>query len=306
MWSLDEVKNALGVTGTYQDATIQVYIDEVIDFLIGAGVSESYITSGIISRGVADLWNYGAGEGKLSSYFMIRAAQLAVRSQIGATIHTPVHPSQPDQPDNPDNPDNPDQPDEPEQPTLPDGYIALDYVVANPVVGATVYLDTGVTPTANTGADYTIEPTALALNGSHTLSSNCVFMATLQPSQFLFNRFGITAVIPDVPKVNTKYHIQAFVNNNMAKVNEYSVPVSAGAQVSSALMLGCFGGAINDSSYWFTGKIYELKLYEADELIKDFVPAQRTSDSKVGFYETVGGAFYESSGSGEYEAGGQL
>ena len=76
---LDDVKNALGVTGSYQDATLQSYIDEVTAYLMDAGVASNKITSGVIARGVADLWNYGAGEGKLSQYFMQRAAQLALK-----------------------------------------------------------------------------------------------------------------------------------------------------------------------------------------------------------------------------------
>lgn len=80
MYSLNDVKNALGLTGTYQDATITVYINEVVDYLTDAGVPSAKITSGIVARGVSDLWNYGAGEGKLSSYFKDRAAQLAVKA----------------------------------------------------------------------------------------------------------------------------------------------------------------------------------------------------------------------------------
>lgn len=76
---LEDVKNALGITGDYQDATLTVYIDEVVDFLTEAGVKESYITSGIIARGVADLWNYGSNDGSLSSYFKERATQLSFK-----------------------------------------------------------------------------------------------------------------------------------------------------------------------------------------------------------------------------------
>ena len=79
MAMIDDVKDALGITGIYQDKTLAVYIDEVIDFLKGAGVPSSKITSGVVARGVSDLWNYGAGEGELSSYFMQRASQLALR-----------------------------------------------------------------------------------------------------------------------------------------------------------------------------------------------------------------------------------
>ena len=79
MPTLANVKTALGITGSYQDATLQIYFDEVVAFLIDAGVAESLITDGIVARGVADLWNYGAGEGKLSEYFMQRATQLAYK-----------------------------------------------------------------------------------------------------------------------------------------------------------------------------------------------------------------------------------
>lgn len=76
---LTKVKYALGITGTYQDNTISEYIDEVVAFLNDAGVPSNLITSGLVSRGVADLWDYGNGAGKLSEYFMQRAAQLAYK-----------------------------------------------------------------------------------------------------------------------------------------------------------------------------------------------------------------------------------
>ena len=75
---LEDVKKALGITGDYQDATISIYIEEVEDFLHGAGVPAEKITAGIVARGVTDLWNYGGTDGKLSEYFYHRAAQLAL------------------------------------------------------------------------------------------------------------------------------------------------------------------------------------------------------------------------------------
>lgn len=76
---LPHIKSALGIEGDYQDATITEYIDEVIAFLMDAGVQSKNITPGIVARGVTDLWSYGSGEGKLSSYFMQRASQLALK-----------------------------------------------------------------------------------------------------------------------------------------------------------------------------------------------------------------------------------
>ena len=77
--TLERVKDALGITGNYQDATIQEYIGEVTDFLTDAGVKPENITPGILARGVSDLWTYGGGGGTLSPYFLQRAAQLAYK-----------------------------------------------------------------------------------------------------------------------------------------------------------------------------------------------------------------------------------
>lgn len=79
MATLENVKAALGITGSYQDDTLNQYINEVTAFLTDAGVSAANITDGLISRGVSDLWAYGSGDGKFSSYFIQRASQLSYK-----------------------------------------------------------------------------------------------------------------------------------------------------------------------------------------------------------------------------------
>lgn len=77
---LTAVKSALNIGGTYQDDALAQYIAEVKAFLAGAGVAEAKMTPGLITRGVADLWAYGSGDGKLSEYFIQRAIQAALQS----------------------------------------------------------------------------------------------------------------------------------------------------------------------------------------------------------------------------------
>lgn len=76
---LEQVKSNLGITGTFQDITIQGWIDEVEAFLIDGGVLKENITAGIVAIGVKDLWNYGSGDGSFSNYFIQRATQLAYK-----------------------------------------------------------------------------------------------------------------------------------------------------------------------------------------------------------------------------------
>ena len=79
MTTIEDVKKALNITGDFQNDAIQIYFDEVISFLNEAGVKNENITAGIVARGVSDLWNYGAGEGELSDYFMKRCKQLSLK-----------------------------------------------------------------------------------------------------------------------------------------------------------------------------------------------------------------------------------
>lgn len=74
---LDDVKSLLGITGTYLNTTLTNYITEVTDYLTEAGIDEDNIPSGLVARGVIDLWNYGSNDGKLSEYFYQRATQLS-------------------------------------------------------------------------------------------------------------------------------------------------------------------------------------------------------------------------------------
>ena len=78
---LMKVKNALGITGDYQNDTLSIYIDEVKEYMKGGGVPVDVVNStlavGAICRGVADLWNYGAGNTEFSTYFLQRVTQLA-------------------------------------------------------------------------------------------------------------------------------------------------------------------------------------------------------------------------------------
>ncbi len=78
---LEKVKANLGITGDFQNDTIEGYIAEVQEFLKDSGVDSKIVEdvsiAGLISRGVADLWEYGSGRTSLSPYFIQRVIQLA-------------------------------------------------------------------------------------------------------------------------------------------------------------------------------------------------------------------------------------
>lgn len=78
------VKRRLSETGTFQeiDATLQDYISDVCDYMLGAGVTEDVIAShvGTVARGVDDMYTNNPGGADFSPMFKNMVAQLALRS----------------------------------------------------------------------------------------------------------------------------------------------------------------------------------------------------------------------------------
>ena len=77
---LATIKLTLNINGDHFDMVLNPIIDEVKGYLSSSGVRSDVLSStlavGCIARGVADLWNYGNGDTKLSAYFYERADQL--------------------------------------------------------------------------------------------------------------------------------------------------------------------------------------------------------------------------------------
>lgn len=74
---LPKIKKAKTITGNFHDDALLIVIEEVLSYLIDAGVKEKNITVGVVARGVSDLWDVPNGE--LSNYFIQRAKQLALK-----------------------------------------------------------------------------------------------------------------------------------------------------------------------------------------------------------------------------------
>ena len=81
---IEKIKVRLGITGSYHDELLSAYAEDVKAFMVSGGVPsdvvESDVSIGVISRGVADLWNMGAGDGKFSEVFFQRMSQLRYES----------------------------------------------------------------------------------------------------------------------------------------------------------------------------------------------------------------------------------
>ncbi len=77
---LEQVKKLLGITGKFQDETINGWIDEIKQLMIDGGISPSIVndvkSAGVIAKGIDDVYFQKTN---LSNYFWQRATQLAYK-----------------------------------------------------------------------------------------------------------------------------------------------------------------------------------------------------------------------------------
>ena len=196
---------------------------------------------------------------------------------------------------------------------LPTGYTELEYIEST----GTQYINTGVV----LGQDYTntnikLEYDALINNGAKwqvcgTLGTDGIYIG-VNSSDIIYYGTGFNDVSTGVtnPFVKCKYINDA--KNGVIKVTNLSTntdivnlthtPVTK-TTVLPMILFGFSTSATAISPEKMSGKMYNAKIYNNNELIRHFIPAKRLSDSVIGMYDTVSGAFFTNSGTGDFVAG---
>lgn len=191
------------------------------------------------------------------------------------------------------------EPDESEVIELPDGYTQLAYISNNNAAG----FDTGITPTANTNAEYKIN-----LDTCDTYSRYILVSPTVDNLLYPQHYFPVAtsygwkankmktsnqnAAALGTPTTGVDYVASAFGSGNQVTVNGTTATVLIGAtEVTEPLWL--FGYKEQNTYYHMQGKMYYCKIWESDVLVRHFVPCSNP-DGVIGMYDIVEGKFYQS------------
>ena len=90
-------------------------------------------------------------------------------------------------------------------------------------------------------------------------------------------------------------------NQSIDGVQYGQLEMASAASSSQTMYLGaCRIGWGSGVSSGMIGKIYGMKIYDGDVLVRDFIPAMRIADDVVGFYDIVNDTFYTNAGSGTF------
>jgi hypothetical protein len=83
---------------------------------------------------------------------------------------------------------------------------------------------------------------------------------------------------------------------------EYPLDYTGSVQARSLWLFGR-NQASNAANYYSTTKMWYCKMWDGDNLVRDFVPCCRKSDGKFGMYDLVTSNFFDSEGTGEFSYG---
>lgn len=187
---------------------------------------------------------------------------------------------------------------------VPSGYTELEYIESS----GTQYIDTGYTPNGNTK----VVSEVMLLNG---VTWEAIFGS--QQIQFAVLRCNNTATLcSDLFGTEDTTNTISIQTNQKMTVSLDAVNITL--SVDSATKTVGYSTTMPTRSMWLFAKInaygtmdiqgsyqrhYRDTIYSSGELVRDFIPARRNSDSVLGMYDTVNDVFYTNAGSGTFIAG---
>ena len=194
-----------------------------------------------------------------------------------------------------------------EESPLPVTYEAVEFIQAYGLA----YIDTGITSSENTKIE--IECCALDNLTPSDQHSRVMLIAGSTASQMIavypnaggseMNiRFG-SSWVPSSAVVNIYEKIKVTFDNSSLTVEQNGVSTTdtytAGTIDPNTIYL--FKVAYN-SNYWATGRVYSLKIWDGQTLVRDMVPCYRKTDRELGMYDFVSATFFRNAGMGSFRA----
>lgn len=191
-------------------------------------------------------------------------------------------------------------------PTLPTGYTELEYIQSS----GTQYIDTGFKPSGNSGivVDYQQVGTIAyqdPLFGARQSSSNTAFSMWLS-SNVTYPQYGNVSYDAKPISINNNTRLIYKLDKGIASCGDKTVSFSQLSFTSSynlVLFSVNTGGTVDTRR--ISGKLYNCKIYDNNEIVRDFIPCKNPS-GVIGLYDTVNSQFYQNAGSGAFVAGPEI
>ena len=177
---------------------------------------------------------------------------------------------------------------------LPSGFTKLAYIQSS----GTQYVNTGVVATVNTAIHFNFSDLVLPRTGDYALLGSAWGLLSL-----LYNSTSAVKWYSSgnaTASVSTTSINEVILTSTSIKANGTSYTVTAPSSYPTTNIYLLNTGDNGAGTSWLGQcKIYALKIYDNDTLVRDFIPCINAS-GEVGLYDLVGKQFYGNVGTGTF------
>ena len=190
---------------------------------------------------------------------------------------------------------------------LPAAYRQVEWIQST----GTQWIDTGIYSNERTGFDIDFATYSKLTSGSGygaILGASVTTVADFQLTTWTGNGIptGNLLLYPTwvAAEITYESRIACSYNNGI-----YRSPTGTTTQIQNTYSFNNATVAIfgSNSPYGITQtsktRLYSLKMYDGNTIIKDFLPCYRISDGEIGLYDTINGVFYTNQGTGTFYKG---
>lgn len=184
-------------------------------------------------------------------------------------------------------------------------YTPLNYIESS----GTQHINTGVIPDSNTRM--VLDVAVTRRTGSNIIAGNYV-----GTKHFGFNVSGLSTDLITYYGASAKPAFGVNTNNRcVIDMDGVSLTVKVDgiliwnlqpqSYFASPSPMGVFAARLENgtSNYYSVMKLYEMKIYQAGVIVRDFIPVKRDLDNVAGLYDKIEGLFYTNSGTGTFIQG---
>ena len=173
-------------------------------------------------------------------------------------------------------------------------YTTLDYIEGT----GTQWLDTGIQPTTSTKiatkCSFSVDGGSVFI-GATNLSDNNDFRIFRASGAYLYFDRGSDRLLNSL-SLNTVYELE--FGNWYMKIDGQTVQSGNAFDISLGSDTIKVMPTTNDY-----GRIYYLKIYDGDTLVRDFIPMKRDMDNEIGLYDKITKQFFTNQGTGSFIGG---
>lgn len=192
---------------------------------------------------------------------------------------------------------------------LPTEYQEVEYIESS----GTQYIDEEFRPSGEnvrilTDYMYLSSPNGKSLFGAQTTDSDATFPITFYHTSDTVSSFYVGSsrnIIDYTVVINIRYLLDCHANNGAftADLNGDKQTATYSGSLAKTLNMFMFTNNWQQGAQTIAARLYARKIWDNDELVRDYVPCYRKADNVAGLYDLVTGTFFANAGSGTFAVG---